>query len=130
MRVKTGVSFFCIGPKIELALAVADEVFMRLLAFEATVTSCRDGNHSTDSLHYYRSWDPRRWPSDEDGSQGAFDLRTWPKPWLPGQLMPSTKSQIRDEIQARLDKECPGEFDVVVERDHIHVEHDPRRSGR
>jgi hypothetical protein len=127
MRVKPGVSFFRVGPAVEAALDIADKVYIREVGFEATVTSCRDGNHSLDSLHYYRWWDPRRWPSDPEGSQGAFDLRTWPKPWVPGQMRRATKDRLALEIQTALAEEFPGEFQVVVESDHLHVEHDPRR---
>lgn len=125
MRIKTGVSFYRSGPKITRALEVCDAIFVREFGFEETVTSCRDGNHSANSLHYFRGYDPRRWPTDPNGSQGAFDLRTWPKPWLPGQMLPAKKQRIAHALRYALDEEYPNEFDVVIESDHLHVEHDP-----
>ena len=97
-----------------------------VLSREGHVTSCRDGNHSIESLHYFRANDPRRFPLNPEGSHGAFDLRTWKFHNVPGQIMPVRKQRYRDVLQEKLDGEFPGEFQVVIEATHIHVEHDPK----
>lgn len=127
MRIKPGVVIYRIGPKVERAFEVVDAVYVEILGFEATLTGCREGNHRLHSWHYFRADDPRRWPLNPDGSQGAGDFRTWPKPWLPGQLSRQTKDVLALAIRSRLNLEFPAQFDVVVEKTHIHVEHDPRR---
>ena len=129
MRVKPNVSFFRLGPKVDVALDLCDVVFTTHTGYEMTVTSCREGNHSLNSKHYYRWWDELRWPNDGNGSQGAFDVRTWKKPWLAIQLSSGARYELRDALQDALDLEFPGEFDVVVESNHIHIEHDPPPIG-
>ena len=63
------------------------------------VTSIRDGNHMLGSLHY-------------DGN--AFDILT-------------PKTTVGVNMPLKDIKEAAGpQFDVVREKDHVHVEHDPK----
>lgn len=71
-----------------------------LLEGNMVVTSVSEGKHSPGSLHYVGL---------------AFDMR------LPGE-----PHDFVDQLQ-----ECLGEeFDVVIERDHIHVEYQPKVQAR
>ena len=63
---------------------------------ELVITSGKDGIHGTESLHY-------------EGK--AVDLRTW-----------SVLETLVKQLKARLGPK----YDVVLEKDHIHVELDPK----
>ena len=63
---------------------------------EAVITSGRDGKHMEGSKHY-------------EGK--AFDLRTF---------------HVIDRVAELLRMYLGKEFDVIVEKDHIHVEFDPK----
>ena len=82
------------------AMKKADEVSIRLTNKEIVVTSLLDGVHSKNSLHYVGN---------------AFDMRIWIY----------TQKQIA-EIDKRLKKELGKDYDVVLEKDHFHVEYDPK----
>jgi hypothetical protein len=67
---------------------------------DLTLTACVDGKHSTCSLHY---------------AGVAIDLRT-------RDLPPSDVQKLIAEI-----KEClGGNFDVLLEVDHMHIEFQPK----
>ena len=125
MRFLKGVVLHGLGPKIFDAMDAIDGVYWSILGFDLTVTSGREGRHSLDSKHYFRPHDPDRWPSTRTGSQGAFDCRTWPNPWTPGQWFPAKRKMIADAIRHALDDLHPKEFWVLEEKTHIHVQHDP-----
>ena len=72
-----------------------------------TVTSINDGEHSTNSLHY-------------EGM--AFDLRTRDEGPSYKQWPLWEKRMIAQAIKNHLG----GDYDVVVEGDHIHIEFDPK----
>src|SRR3989304_4563403 len=88
-------------PHMQAALAILDETrrdaLQYLRAEEAVVTSGKDGTHMATSLHY----------------QGlAIDLRT------------------RDFVERwgfLLESQLGHGWDVVVEKDHIHLERDPKK---
>jgi hypothetical protein len=65
----------------------------------ATITSAREGNHSENSLHY---------------TGEAIDLRIW-------YLTPRQRRIYVDDLKWVLGDD----FDVVLEKNHIHVEYDP-----
>jgi len=70
----------------------------------ACVTSVMDGRHSSNSLHY----------------QGkAFDVRTWADT-RGNQMSVNEKEAIANKVRDILG----GDFDVVVESTHIHIELD------
>jgi hypothetical protein len=120
MRVKPGVVFYRWSAKMERVLEIIDEVSWATIGREAHVTSCRDGNHSENSLHYFRH---------DRKSHGAVDLRTWRGHTTPMQMSGEEKRAYADAIRQALDHAFPGEFDVVAESHHIHVEHDPKEAG-
>ena len=87
-------------PEILFAIIVADGVWRDKNLGRATITSGTDGKHSSGSKHYIGA---------------AIDLRT----------MNLTNDQIQfaaTELKERLGVE----YDVVVEGDHLHLEHDPK----
>jgi len=86
-----------------MAIAEADEVFVMVTGRTAIVTSLLEGEHSENSLHY-------------EGK--AFDLRT-------RDLTDRQVSDIHDLLEQRLNNLGAGNFDVIVEPTHIHVEWDP-----
>lgn len=82
------------------AMRVAEGVFEDRKLGLMTITSCMDGKHSAGSKHYIG---------------GAFDIRT--------RDIPADQWQIvAGDIRERLGSE----FDVVVEKDHLHIELDPK----
>ena len=95
MLIKLGVSIEKLNRKARRGLGVVAAVFAEF-NYEAIVTSTYEGNHSPRSLHY---------------ANDAFDVR----------LPPDGVVKIVLELRERLGKD----FDVVLEKDHIHIEHDP-----
>ena len=63
---------------------------------ELVITSGKDGTHGNNSLHY-------------EGK--AVDLRTW---------------NVLDALVKQLKAHLGPDYDVVLEKDHIHVELDPK----
>lgn len=100
MTTKPGVSVAGLQPEALFGLMIVREVF-REHNCEMTVTSVTDGTHSAGSLHYVGH---------------AFDLRSY--------SIPQTKV---DTIIARCRERLPESFDVVLEGDHIHIEHQPKK---
>lgn len=79
---------------------IIDRLSLEIFGREAIVTSGNDGQHMPGSLHYKGL---------------AMDLRT--------------RDQTHAKITAfatRLQMEIGDDYDVVVEKDHIHVEYDPK----
>ena len=87
-------------PETLFAMRVAEGVFQDRGFKMMTVTSCTDGKHGRGSKHYIGH---------------AFDIRT-------NDLTADQIQMVAAEIRERLGVE----FDVVVEKDHIHVEFDPK----
>lgn len=103
MRLKTGVDISNIQPQIVFALIPADALY-RDEGIECVITSGRDGKHSLTSLHY---------------SGNAVDLRTRDLK-VKDSFLPSL---IRDRLADRLGVD----YDVILEKTHIHLEYQPRR---
>lgn len=83
------------------AMIVAEGVFRDKGLGPCVVTSCTDGLHGRGSKHYVGS---------------AFDIRT-------RDLRADVIQMLATEIKERLGTE----YDVVVEPDHLHLEHDPKQ---
>ena len=97
MIIKEGVSLENVQWQMFKAAIIAEAIYKKYGA-ECVITSANDGKHKDGSLHY-------------EGK--ALDLRTWN---LHGREM---------QVHAELQKALGDEYDVVLESDHIHVEHDP-----
>jgi len=96
MLIKPGVDISRLNREIRRALNDINGVFMSH-GQEVVVTSTYEGNHSAGSLHY---------------ADDAIDIRL-PDPPIVGLI-------------AILKAGLGPNFDVVLERDHIHIEHDPK----
>jgi len=88
----------CVRPEIWHAIEVANQILSEENA-NCVVTSLCDGKHSKNSKHY-------------EGN--AVDFRT-------RHLIDSDKSYFAAAMQQRLG----GDYDVVLEDTHLHVEFDP-----
>lgn len=77
-----------------------DKIHQDTIGRNAVITSARDGKHMVGSLHFVGR---------------AIDLRTRDMP-----LMGS--AAIAESLREVLGKD----FDVVLEKDHIHLEYDPK----
>lgn len=100
MTLKPGVRITGIKAEALVALMVAESVY-RSLGYEMTVTSVCEGTHSRGSIHYVGM---------------AFDLRT-------SNLSEQAKHLVRDSIAEQLG----ADFDVVLEKDHLHCEFEPKQ---
>ena len=104
MFFKDGVKVNGVKPEIALALIACNDVF-NYYGKQMVVTSVADGKHSLTSLHYVGF---------------AFDLRgsiAW------GFTESELNSIKKDLIEALTD-----EFDVILEKDHYHIEFQVKRS--
>lgn len=99
MRLKPGVLLAHLTPQMVLAAVVVNQVYHER-GLLCTITSGSDGTHSANSLHY---------------SGNALDFRT-------RDVIHSDRAILAAEIKARLGEN----YDVVLESDHLHVEHDPK----
>ena len=99
MSLKKGVrSFDCLSAEILLALMIAKDVYVKF-GYDMVVTSLADGKHGKNSLHY---------------TGHAADLRT-------RHMRVDDKEVVADEIR----KNAGDDYDIVVEKTHIHMEYDP-----
>lgn len=96
MLLKLGVSIERLNREIRRALNPIEEIYA-MNGEEAVITSTGGGIHSVGSLHY---------------ANDAVDVR----------LLKRNSAEIAQELRRKLGKD----FDVVLESDHIHVEHDPK----
>lgn len=80
------------------AALVAEQLYKKY-GEEVVITSANDGKHMPHSLHYLGK---------------AIDLRTW--------SLNGREKKVADELRKALEKD----YDVVLEKDHIHVEWDPK----
>ena len=98
------MSLKCLRREIRRALNAIEHVYRDVAGHEAVITSTTEGTHSPGSLHY---------------AGQAVDVA------LPGTHgMTSTASP--QDIAKALRSLLGPNYDVVVERDHIHVEYDPK----
>lgn len=106
IAIKPGVRIRGMQPEILLAVVIAREVYDELNQ-PLTLTSCTDGDHKPGSLHH---------------TGNAVDLR------LPGRgELPQVVKDLSSMAVAALADRLGAEYDVVLEKDHIHVEYDPKR---
>jgi hypothetical protein len=101
--IKAGVDLRGLQPQMVLAFFMIQTVYYRK-GYVCTITSCSDGKHGPNSLHY---------------SGKALDIRT-------RNVMPLDLPGIVKDIKESLGEQ----FDVVLEGDHIHVEFDPKDQAK
>ena len=97
MKFKDGVTYTMGG--IGKIILVSERVY-KDLGKECVITSLMDGKHMDTSKHYVGD---------------AADLRIW--------FFNNAEKRIAVK---QLKKELGVDFDVVLEKDHIHVEYDPK----
>ena len=98
VSLKPGVRFEGIHSRVIEALPILDRIYTSF-GRELVITSARDGQHMKGSLHY-------------EGK--ALDLRTF-------YFTPLKRQEVHFEIRNALGPD----FDVILEKDHIHLELDP-----
>lgn len=98
LSLKPGVLFDRIDISILKALPDIETIF-RGHGLDTVITSARDGEHMTNSLHYIGK---------------AIDIRT-------REISPFILAEIHRECQDGLGSD----YDVVLEKNHLHVEFDP-----
>lgn len=101
MEFKEGVKVFGLRPELVIAMLTCKAVVKELTVAPFVITSVTEGKHSLTSLHY---------------TGAAFDFRT-------KQMTDKIQEKVRDECRRRL----TDEFDVVLEKTHMHVEFQPKR---
>lgn len=99
MKFKAGVRLEKLTPQMVLGAMIVAQVYLEVCGIVATITSGSDGDHSPTSLHY-------------EGN--ALDFRTRD---LPPSRVPTVVEKVRDRLGEN--------YDVVFEKDHLHVEYDP-----
>jgi len=101
MKLKDGVKLRGVRSEIAFILPAIAKVFQDLNK-DFVITSAIDGVHSRTSLHY---------------SGGAIDIRT--RHLSEGQ---------RRAVSSRIKLALSSEYDVVLEKDHIHIEFQPKEA--
>ena len=103
LSLKTGVDVGGIQPEVLLGLEICHGVFTRL-GMPLVVTACLDGKHMTGSKHYVGQ---------------AVDMR------LPSKY--SIEPLIDVMVQAECRVHLGLQYDLVLEKDHLHLEYDPKK---
>lgn len=99
MKLKDGVNLQGVCWQV-FSAAIVVEAVLQTFGTELVITSCLDGTHMPLSLHYKGL---------------AFDARSH-------DLAPQFQTHARDEMKKRLGPD----YDVVLEKDHFHIEYDPK----
>ena len=99
LRLKEGVKIKGLQPEMVLAAQIVEGVYASYNNAECVITSVRDGIHNTHSFHYV-------------GYAIDFRTRHIPGGWL-------------HKLERDIKRALGSEFDVVLEKTHLHVEFDP-----
>lgn len=100
MRYLPNVILDGVTPDIMKAITAADFIMRRITGAHVVVTSGIDGVHMKNSKHYIGE---------------AVDVRN-------RNLSGEQNDEFIKELKIALGKD----YDIVLERDHIHIEHDPK----
>ena len=95
--IKNGVDLRGLTPQMAIAYIIACRCYGQ---YDCVITSASDGKHGQNSLHYKGQ---------------ALDLRTR---HINGQGLQAIYNKLKESLGEQ--------FDVVLEADHIHLEHDPK----
>lgn len=106
LKIKPGVRVNGLRNEVLLAINIAWGV-MAAGGYETVITSVTDGGHSNASLHY---------------AGQAFDLRS-------REIPKDRQEAMRQALAEALawTPQDPGDFDVVLEGDHFHIEYQPKK---
>ena len=96
MLLKAGVDIYRLNREIRRALPIIQKA-LTYYNEELVITSTYEGTHGEGSLHYCND---------------AIDIRC-----------PEKKGE---EFRKKIKERLVNYFDVVLERDHIHIEYDPK----
>lgn len=100
IRLEKRVKLSDLKPQTILAVTIAWAIYAQLGAKEFVITSVNDSTHSAKSLHRFGY---------------AVDIRIW------------VLSEDHRAVAVQMIGEAMGrDFDVVLEKDHIHIEYDPK----
>jgi hypothetical protein len=88
-----------VKPEIIPAIMAAEKAYAEYGA-DCIITSCTGGKHSHKSLHY---------------KGYAVDFRTM-----------NVNPSVAESVAMRLKNALGNNYDVVLEKDHLHIEYDPR----
>ncbi len=102
MRLKAGVRIRGITPEMAFVMPIIESVYLEY-GTEAVITSVSEGRHMRGSKHY---------------TGCAVDVRTR-----------TVDTEHHAPLCASLRGALEEDFDVVLERDHIHIEYDPKTEG-
>lgn len=104
MKLASTCSIAGLQPETAIGMVIVNGTFQAEGLDGITITSCTDGKHSIGSLHYVGY---------------AFDIRT--KDYEDG-LVNKVALKCRTALGA--------EWDVVIEKTHLHVEYQPKANRR
>jgi len=104
LMLKPGVRLAGVQPPIAIAINVVHSLWVREFGNEipCVVTSLTDGKHSNNSLHHCGL---------------AVDFRT---------RNISRGNAFMEQFKAEIRNALGGDFDVILEPTHLHVEYDPK----
>lgn len=100
IKIKTGVNTSGVKTEIILAIQIANSIYSKHNV-DCVITELTGGTHSRGSLHYVGF---------------AVDLRT----------RDFDNSEIIDKVSLELKESLGDQYDVVLEKDHIHIEFQPK----
>ena len=98
MLIKLGVYIDRLDNSIRRILPAVDALYVQHTKKEAVITSTYEGNHSASSFHYQNK---------------AIDFRL-------------TKPEAMEIIKDLLGRHIGKDYDIVIEKNHLHVEYDPK----
>lgn len=90
-----------LAPQIVVAVFIASRVY-EVNGFDMVITSVNDSSHMRNSLHY-------------SGNAVDLSIREIPR-------------SILLKIVEELKKCLTSDFDIIMEKDHIHIEYQPRQA--
>jgi len=101
LHIKPGVTLTGLSPEMLLGIQVVHSCYAAIGAPTCVITSVTDGQHGIGSLHY---------------TGDGVDFRIWDID------APNLTALIRQSLGH-------GQYDVVLERNHIHVEFQPKQGS-